>query len=1401
LIADCEINGRDESRIDWIGAILAVGHDRAPGGDTMQRAQDRTRRVADRFRKVAYRPALEFMEDRVLLAIIEVTTTASSGPGSLYAALTLADPPPNSPPSAYSGPDIIDFALPADSSLVNYNSTYQQWTIDVPSTLPLPAITGQVTIDGYSQNVITNVPAANAEQSISLSGLPTGGTFTLTFEGETTAPIPYKATATQVGAALMALPNIGQGNIVATLGPLNTTFVLVTFTNALAGTAVGQITGNASGLIPTPPLTSEVVTAVLSQGSTGNITSNVNTLTVGSNAHVRVIVEGGSGGTQASFPGLTIQSDHNTVRGLSIDGFSTGISISGSAAVGNLIQGNFIGQYVSYVNPLITALSGGPISTVRGIGNGVGVDIAGATNSEVGGVAPDAHDAISGNLQQGVRIEVGADGNQVTGDLIGVLQQDSTVYYQVGNGAEGVLVMSSSNVIGGAVAGSTNIISANLTYGIHIEGTAALRNLVEANYIGTDINGTYLFGQGDPGNGQNNPPQTGNLRDGIFIDDSPDNQIGAVGATNGVGNVGANVIALNFGAGIRISGISATGNVILGNIIGTGVDGARPLGNAQEGVRIESAGNTVGGTITGSGNLISANLSGVSIVGAGATDNLVAGNAIGTDGTGAYDLGNATEGVLIDSAAGNTIGGTAAAARNVIAGNNIGVLIENTSTTLTATANLLLGNYIGTDITGALALGNSQEGVEIDAVPGNTIGGSSSGAGNVISANHWGLVITGSSATSELVQGNFIGTDATGKLPLGNEVDGVLVENGAANNTIGGHGAGVGNTIGFNVQDGVQIASNGSISNGILSNSIFSNGGLGIDLVPSGTAQPPNLLLPSPMLSSVESTASGVDVSGTYTGAANATYLIQFFASTSAEPSGIAEGEQFLGTFPVTIVPSDSIPTPSGSFTESFTEAIAMFVPAGQLVTATATDAANNTSMFSQSTVEQPTIVQYSMTTFNTSQASGIAVITVTRTGGLGFGTVDFVVSNGTGKFGLFAGPGVDYGQPPGTTTTLLPPNQLTIGFVGTLVFNAGQTTPDTFTIPLFNNGLPGVTKTVNLGLQNATGAAMIGSPASATLFIANSNLPAAFQFSMANYQVNAAAGSVTITVQNASPGAAASVMYSTGGGTAVPGVEYTPVSGTLFFAQGQMDQTFTIPIIDNQSVKVEQTVGLQLNPNTVVNGNVSPTLGTAIVTIEPDLLDRTGPTVLSIRFITVHSGIITKLVVAFDKPLNPTTAVNLVNYGYSVRTAGRSHIFGSPDNLIIPIIAAVYHPSNRTVTLKLGRGIHPSTPFMFTINESTSVPSAGIGVSSLTGNLLDGNYSGVAGTPFSAILIGKTRGFNAPAGAASAIEAVVASGQSPKKKRVVVVTRGAHATAVPAPARVFDSDRRFRSHPKGPRG
>src|SRR5207248_1090832 len=93
-------------------------------------------------------------------------------------------------------------------------------------------------------------------------------------------------------------------------------------------------------------------------------------------------------------------------------------------------------------------------------------------------------------------------------------------------------------------------------------------------------------------------------------------------------------------------------------------------------------------------------------------------------------LGNGGDGVVIQGH-GDHIGGTAAAERNLISGNGKdGVWIQSFST-----GDLIEGNTIGTDVTGAVALGNSLDGVFVDGAPNNTIGGTTSGAGNLISGN------------------------------------------------------------------------------------------------------------------------------------------------------------------------------------------------------------------------------------------------------------------------------------------------------------------------------------------------------------------------------------------------------------------------------------------------------------------------------------------------------------------------------------------------------------------------------------------------------------------------------------------------------------------------------------------
>jgi hypothetical protein len=129
------------------------------------------------------------------------------------------------------------------------------------------------------------------------------------------------------------------------------------------------------------------------------------------------------------------------------------------------------------------------------------------------------------------------------------------------------------------------------------------------------------------------------------------------------------------------------------------------------------------------------------------------------------------------------------------------------------------------------------------------------------------------------------------------------------------------------------------------------------------------------------------------------------------------------------------------------------------------------------------------------------------------------------------------------------------------------------------------------------------------------------------------------------------------------------------------------------------------------------------------------------VRLIANRQHIVTAIVTSFSELLNPTTAVNLLNYGYSVTTAGRDHIFGTPDDLIIPISTAAYNPSNRTVKLTLGRGIHPPTPFRFAINQLTGFSNTGVGVSNLEGILLSGASNNVPGGAYVVILRGNAGG------------------------------------------------------------
>ena len=399
------------------------------------------------------------------------------------------------------------------------------------------------------------------------------------------------------------------------------------------------------------------------------------------------------------------------------------------------------------------------------------------------------------------------------------------------------------------------------------------------------------------------------------------------------------------------------GNAIEGNFIGTDITGSVDLGNGtlvlfgftDFGVQIKSPSNTVGGSTAAARNLISGNEGGgVAIIGQplAAPGNVVQGNFIGTDVTGTVALGNTSIGVLISSGApNNTVGGTTAGARNIISGNGgDGVRIAGVD----VSGSVVQGNFIGTDVTGTLALGNGRDGVRIGFGGGGpiTIGGTTTGARNVISGNGQnGVRISGTEATGNLVQGNFIGTDVSGTADVGNTFDGVNISDGAANNTIGGTQAGAGNTLAFNKRDGVGVGTASGTGNGVLGNSIFSNGGLGTDLGADGLTPNdagdgdtgPNNLQNFPVLAAAVTGGGTITIGGTLNSVASADFRVEFFSNSACDPSGFGEGETFLGAATVT--------TDSGG-DASFSVALTKAVVVGEAITATATDP-DNTSEFS----------------------------------------------------------------------------------------------------------------------------------------------------------------------------------------------------------------------------------------------------------------------------------------------------------------------------------------------------------------------------------------------------------------------------------------------------------------------
>ena len=460
---------------------------------------------------------------------------------------------------------------------------------------------------------------------------------------------------------------------------------------------------------------------------------------------------------------------------------------------------------------------------------------------------------------------------------------------------------------------------------------------------------------------------------------------------------------------IRVGG----GNVIEGNFIGTNVTGTSLLGSSQDGLLINSSNNLLGGSTPASRNILSGSSSlGVTISG---NSNRVQGNFIGTDITGTQPLSSLSWGIDITGGTQNIVGidgdeNGDTEERNLISGNGGGVRIS-------ATGNIVAGNYIGTEVTGTTVLGTGNEslGIEIignsnrigtdgdgksDSLEGNIISGGFSGGGNPNTAHAINL-----NGDQTIIAGNYIGTDVTGLIALGNLGSGITAS--GDNNRIGTNADGVSdaeerNIVSGNGRTGIRVLDNnniiagnyigvdatgtGAMGNGVSAatggvvlgfsssgnrvgsdvdgvrddveaNVIAFNSGDGINVNTGGIN---NILRhnsifsntglgirvglgPSfPTFTTVRSTGANTRVVGTFNSIPNTAFEIDFYANTVAGTGGFGQAERYLASTTLTT---------DGSGDASFNLVFAAATSLGEFVAATATDPQGFTSELSAATL------------------------------------------------------------------------------------------------------------------------------------------------------------------------------------------------------------------------------------------------------------------------------------------------------------------------------------------------------------------------------------------------------------------------------------------------------------------
>ena len=241
---------------------------------------------------------------------------------------------------------------------------------------------------------------------------------------------------------------------------------------------------------------------------------------------------------------------------------------------------------------------------------------------------------------------------------------------------------------------------------------------------------------------------------------------------------------------------------------------------------------------------------------------------------------------------------------------------------------------------------------------------------------------------------------------------------------------------------------------------------------------------------------------------------------------------------------------------------------------------------------------------------------------------------------------------------------------------------------------------------------------------------PAVVQFGSGQFTVNQDAGTASVVVtRSGDESSAVTVNFATGGGSALPGTQYTPVATTVEFGPGETSKTITVPIQNKPLGGGDVSVGLTLSapgPATVIGALSSATL--VIQENDPSSSLVAPVTVRNVQIAKLKTGKHTTskvIVVQFSDALNSAAAGNLANF--SLVSAGKDNKLGTHDDKRIVLAQSTYDPVTFTVTLRTRK------PLVLTPSLQLNIAASGLTDS--LGRPLDGDDNGQPGGDFTAIL------------------------------------------------------------------